>query len=265
MRVPGRAFFTVSRSWTTPGRLVLWLILGGLAAATIFIVWPRWPVVVLCSDLAQLVFAGLSGDYIGSSERALTSALAGLALVSLLALAEARSSRLALAVGIVIVAAVVSYPEIRATALELSLNSPGRVEVELGHPRLSERIRLAITDADYVEPGSGNSSQLAADSALYCRMAKGPMNALSVAESSGLFSLPMFLEPESLGHDWVTIAYSDGRHRVMAGGFRSGGLHSEHFDSVLDDILANATMIDERQHCHELWDFAVRPLGMTPD
>jgi hypothetical protein len=215
--------------------------------------------IVFSSDVAQLVLPESQGPFLSRAEKILICSLIGGGLALLLVAAYSASKPLSILVTLVVVAVAVFYPVIREACLDLlSRGTPGQLELEMGHPRVVERLRFTFLDPEFTH--SSSSSRSAEERA--CQIYKAGANTAAVASESGVLALPRFLESDTLGHDWVIITYRNSRLNVRVEGLRSGGLHSARLKSVVEGILKGAEVIDDRERCHELWPFAVRPFEM---
>jgi len=138
------------------------------------------------------------------------------------------------------------------------LAEPAELEIEASHPRLKEPLRFSFLDSELESQWFTASPRDRP-----CRLANELRSTKELTVQSGVLTLPRFLEAESLGHDWVTITYRGPHRTVKIEGLRSGGLHSERLQEVLENLLRGATVVDDRGHCHDLWPFLVHAFALA--
>lgn len=236
--------------------VIPWLLCGAALSLALFGAWPSWPVVVIASDVAEILPPETLGPYVPRAEKALACSLIGWGLTLLFAVAWRRSSLLAALTAVSMLALGAFYPTLRSWAFGLMTDDlPARLAVEASHPRLHKRLRFELVDPGFAEAPSGSTLQ----QVQACRISKGDSSVVAIANESGVHSLPRFLETESLGHDWIRLTYRDVHRTMLVEGLRSGGRHSRRLDRVLQRIIEGAEVVDERKRCHELWPFLVRP------
>jgi hypothetical protein len=210
------------------------------------------------SDVAQLLPPASTDLYVSQGEQAIVCSVIGLAFAFLLGLSSKVPSRLAVPMALLLALTVICYPAIRASALRVVLAEPAELEIEARHPRLVEPLRFT-----FIDPELETQSNKASSHDRPCRLSSEFRSTKDLIAQSGVLALSRFLETESLGHDWVTITYRSPHQTVKIVGLRSGGLQSERLQEVLETLFRDATVVDDRVHCHDLWPFLVHPFAQA--